>query len=65
MKRSPADDQTDDGKDPVARFAAGEVTFGRAVELADTNVWKFIERLRERSVAWVGEEHTWADLNDL
>lgn len=47
------------------RLAAGEVTFARAAELADMNLWDFAALVREHDVTWVSKEHTEADLDDL
>jgi len=37
----------------VSLFEEGEVSFSRAVELAETDVWSFSEYLGEKNVAWV------------
>ena len=44
------------------RLEAGEVTFTRAAELADRNVWDFAQLVRDRDVVWIGEEEVDADL---
>lgn len=49
----------------LERLAAGEVSFARAAELADANVWDFAALARERDVTWVSEEHAESDLDDL
>jgi len=33
----------------------GEVSFSRAVELAETDVWSFSEYLNENNISWVDE----------
>lgn len=49
----------------LERLAAGEVSFTRAADLADMNVWDFAALARERDVTWVSSEHAESDLDDL
>ncbi len=44
------------------RLEAGDVTFVRAADLADRNVWEFAQLVREHEVEWIGEEDVNADL---
>jgi predicted HTH domain antitoxin len=37
----------------VSLLEEGEISFSRAVELAETDVWSFSEYLEEKDVAWV------------
>ena len=37
----------------VSLLEEGEVSFNRAVEMAETDVWSFSEYLEEKDVAWV------------
>jgi len=37
----------------VSLLEEGEVSFSRAVELAETDVWNFSEYLEEKDIAWV------------
>lgn len=35
------------------RLEAGEITFSKAVELADTSAWDLVDRIDERGLTWV------------
>jgi len=39
----------------VSLLEEGEVSFSRAVELAETDVWSFSEYLNENNISWVDE----------
>lgn len=40
----------------LEQLQAGEVTFSRAAELANLNVWAFANLVRDRGVSWIDEE---------
>ena len=46
----------------LEQLQAGEITFSRAAELANMNVWEFANLVRDRNVSWVDEEPGNADL---
>lgn len=46
----------------LEKLQAGEVSFTRAAEIADLNVWDFAQLVRDRDVTWVGEDDVDADL---
>lgn len=48
----------------LERLRDGRVTFARAAEIADVDVWAFADHLRERDVTWVSGEHVERDLAD-
>lgn len=43
-------------------FAEGRVSFAKAAELAQMDVWAFAALLKEEGLPWVSEEGTLADL---
>lgn len=47
------------------RLEAGEVSFSRAAELADQNIWDFARFVRERDITWVAEKGVDSDLEAL
>lgn len=49
----------------IERLAAGEVTFSRAAELADLNVWDFAQLVREHDITWMADDDVDADLASL
>lgn len=49
----------------LERLEAGEVSFTRAAELADLNVWDFAQLVRDRDITWVAEVDVDADLASL
>lgn len=49
----------------LERLAEGEATLSRAAELAGMDVWSFASLARERDVAWVAEDRTREDLEDV
>lgn len=49
----------------LQRLEAGEISFTRAAELADLNVWDFAKLVRDRDVTWVAEDDVDADLASL
>jgi predicted HTH domain antitoxin len=49
----------------LERLETGEITFTRAAEIADVNIWDFTALVREHDVTWVSSEHTKDDLDDL
>ncbi|MFB6360725.1 MAG: UPF0175 family protein [Halobacteriales archaeon] len=46
----------------LEQLQAGEVSFTRAAELADLNVWDFAQLVRDRDITWVAEDDLDADL---
>lgn len=46
----------------VDRLEDGEVSFDRAVEIADVTPWTFADRLEARGVQWVDSDHLSHDL---
>lgn len=44
------------------QLQAGEVSFTRAAEIADLNVWDFAQLVRDRDVTWVADDDVDADL---
>jgi hypothetical protein len=49
----------------LEQFAAGEVTFTRAADIAGVSVWEFARLAKERDITWVSGSHLDADLEDL
>ncbi|MFB6362079.1 MAG: UPF0175 family protein [Halobacteriales archaeon] len=49
----------------LERLAEGSVSFTRAAELADMNVWDFAQLAADRDITWVAGEHLETDLEDL
>lgn len=49
----------------LERLEAGEVSFTRAAELADLNVWDFAQLVRERDITWVDEDGVDTDLASI
>lgn len=47
------------------KLDAGEVSFGRAAEIAGMSTWNFARLAAERDVTWVGGDHLASDLDDL
>ncbi|MFB6096484.1 MAG: hypothetical protein ABEJ74_03760 [Haloferacaceae archaeon] len=50
-------------EEAVARLEDGEVSFDRAVEIADVTPWELADRLEERGVQWVDTDHLSHDLD--
>lgn len=46
----------------VERFVDGEVSLGRAAEMAGVDVWTFTSLLEEEGVPWVSEQGALKDL---
>ncbi|MCX2818116.1 UPF0175 family protein [Haladaptatus sp. F3-133] len=42
-------------KRAVSLLEEGDVSFSRAVEIAETDVWSFSEYLKENDISWVDE----------
>lgn len=49
----------------IRTLDAGEVTFGRAAELAGMSVWDLARLAEERDVTWVDDDHLGDDLDAL
>ncbi|SIR73900.1 hypothetical protein SAMN05421858_3536 [Haladaptatus litoreus] len=49
----------------LQQLKAGEVTFTKAADRAQMNVWDFAQLCKDRDVTWVGGGHLKADLEDL
>lgn len=49
----------------LKQLEAGEVSFTRAAELADLNVWDFAQLVRDHDITWVAEDAVDADLASL
>ncbi|WP_290816962.1 hypothetical protein [Halovivax sp.] len=49
----------------LRKLEAGEVTFVRAVALADASIWEFARLAEERDATWVDGDRLKADLDEL
>ncbi|WP_435156792.1 UPF0175 family protein [Haladaptatus sp. DFWS20] len=47
------------------KLKSGKVTFTKAAELAEMNVWDFAQLLDRRDITWVAGDHLERDLEDL
>jgi predicted HTH domain antitoxin len=47
------------------QFAEGNITFGRAAELAGVSTWEFARLVEDRDLTWVSGEHLDEDLEAL
>lgn len=48
----------------LERLRDGQVTFARAAEIADVDVWAFADLVRDRDVTWVSADHVERDIAD-
>lgn len=49
----------------VKMLASGKVSFGKAADIAGTDVWEFARILEEKKVNWVSEETVKKDLEGM
>lgn len=49
----------------VEQLDADEISFSRAVEIADTTPWELADQLDEQGVQWVSSDHLSHDLGQL
>ena len=49
----------------VEKLKDGEVSFSRAAEIADMDVWSFSALLEEEKVTWIKDDKAREDLEDL
>lgn len=49
----------------IDRLDAGDISFDRAVEIADMTPWEFADRLEDRGIQWVDSDHLSHDLGKL